>query len=112
MKYYSEILRKTFDTIEALETAETEEKKRVVAKQKEEDARAEEIKAAKEAVEKAKEEYLFSLKICRENLSRLSEAERKLTDLEKKYNSPTTPRSKYSDDWMIGDLYTFLRKFL
>lgn len=115
MKYYSEILRKTFDTVKELNDAETAEKERVLAKQKEEAARTEEIK-------KAKEEYVASLQVCRENLSRVGEAEQKLVDLERKYKS----LSDYSDgvlkksgdtgdkdgDWMVRDFYNFLRKFL
>lgn len=122
MKYYSEILRKTFDTVKELNDAETAEKEGVLAKQKEEAARTEEIKAAKEALKKAKEEYVASLQVCRENLSRVGEAEQKLVDLERKYKS----LSDYSDgvlkksgdtgdkdgDWMVRDFYNFLRKFL
>lgn len=122
MKYYSEILRKTFDTVKELDDAETAEKEKVLARQKEDAARAEEISAAKEALKKAKEEYVASLKVCRENLSRVGEAEQKLVDLERKYKS----LSDYSDgvlkkaedsgdkdgDWMVRDFYNFLRKFL
>lgn len=123
MKYYSEILRKTFDTVKELNDAETMEKEKVLAKQKEEGARTEEIKAAKEALKKAKEEYVASLKVCRENLSRVGEAEQKLVDLERKYKSLSTDFSdgilkKSGDtedkdgDWMVRDFYNFLRKFL
>ena len=35
MKYYSEILKKNFDTVEDLETAESNEKERVVKAEKE-----------------------------------------------------------------------------
>ena len=122
MKYYSEILRKTFDTVKELDDAETAEKEKVLARQKEDAARAEEISTAKEALKKAKEEYVASLKVCRENLSRVGEAEQKLVDLERKYKS----LSDYSNgvlkksedsvdkdgDWMVRDFYNFLRKFL
>ena len=122
MKYYSEILRKTFDTVKELDDAETAEKEKVLARQKEDAARAEEISAAKEALKKAKEEYVASLKVCRENLSRVGEAEQKMVDLERKYKS----LSDYSNgvpkkaedsvdkdgDWMVRDFYNFLRKFL
>lgn len=122
MKYYSAILRKTFDTVKELDDAETAEKEKVLARQKEDAARAEEISTAKEALKKAKEEYVASLKVCRENLSRVGEAEQKLVDLERKYKSP----SDYSNgvlkksedsvdkdgDWMVRDFYNFLRKFL
>lgn len=122
MKYYSEILRKTFDTVKELDDAETAEKEKVLARQKEDAARTEEISAAKEALKRAKEEYVASLKVCRENLSRVGEAEQKLVDLERKYKS----LSDYSNgvlkksedsvdkdgDWMVRDFYNFLRKFL
>ena len=123
MKYYSEILRKTFDTVKELNDAETAEKERVLAKQKEEAARTEEIRAAKEALKKAKEEYVASLQVCRENLSRVGEAEQKLVDLERKYKSLSTDFSDgvlkktgntedKDGDWMVRDFYNFLRKFL
>lgn len=60
MKYYSEKLKKVYDTVEQLQTAETEYDKAhaaEIAKQKERKARAEEInKARKEAI-KAQERY-------------------------------------------------------
>lgn len=60
MKYYSEKLKKVYDTVEQLKTAETEYDKAhaaEIAKQKERKARAEEInKARKEAI-KAQERY-------------------------------------------------------
>ena len=87
MKYYSEILRKTFDTVKELNDAEAAEKEKVLEKQKEEAARTEEIKAAKEAVEKAKEEYEIAFKACREALSRWSAAERELVDVKNKSRS-------------------------
>lgn len=84
MKYYSEILRKTFDTVKELNDAEAAEKEKVLEKQKEEAARTEEIKAAKEAVEKAKEEYEIAFKACREALSRWSAAEREFVAVKNK----------------------------
>lgn len=87
MKYYSEILRKTFDTVKELNDAEAAEKEKVLEKQKEEAARTEEIKAAKEAVEKAKEEYGIAFKACREALSRWNAAERELVAVQNKSRS-------------------------
>ena len=98
MKYYSEILRKTFDTVKELNDAETAEKEKVLEKQKEEAARTEEIKAAKEAVEKAKEEYEIAFKACREALSRWSAAERELVAVENRIRS-ATGYSKTDDDF-------------
>ena len=97
MKYYSEILRKTFDTVKELNDAEAAEKEKALEKQKEEAARTEEIKAAKEAVEKAKEEYVASLKACREALSRWTAAERELVAVENK-NRSASGYSQTSDD--------------
>lgn len=113
MKYYSEILHKTFDTVEELTEAEKVEREKTLAKKKEEDARAEEINAAKEAVKKAKEECVSSFEVYREKLSRLRETEQELVDLEKKHSSLTTTSNKDVDeDWMVKDLYDFLRRFL
>ena len=98
MKYYSEILRKTFDTVKELNDAETAEKEKVLEKQKEEAVRTEEIKAAKEAVEKAKEEYEAAFKVCREALSRWSAAERELVAV-KNRNRAASGYSQTDDDF-------------
>ena len=98
MKYYSEILRKTFDTVKELNDAEAAEKEKVLEKQKEEAARTEEIKAAKEAVEKAKEEYEIAFKACREALSRWSAAERELVAV-KNRNRSAAGYSQTDDDF-------------
>ena len=98
MKYYSEILRKTFDTVKELNDAEAAEKEKVLEKQKEEAARTEEIKAAKEAVEKAKEEYEIAFKACREALSRWSAAERELVAV-KNRNRSASGYSQTDDDF-------------
>ena len=60
MKYYSEKLKKVYDTVEQLQTAETEYDKAhaaEIAKQKERKERAEEIDAARKEVIKAQEHY-------------------------------------------------------
>lgn len=98
MKYYSEILRKTFDTVKELNDAETAEREKALEKQKEEATRTEEIKAAKEAVEKAKEEYEIALKACREALSRWSAAERELIVV-KNRNRSSAGYSQADDDF-------------
>ena len=97
MKYYSEILRKTFDTVKELNDAEAAEKEKVIEKQKEEAAHTEEINAAKEAVKKAKEDYYASLKVCREAMDRWSAAERKLVAVEKKNRSAAGSPQTYDD---------------
>ena len=98
MKYYSEILQKTFDTVKELNDAEAAEKEKALEKQKEEAARTEEIKAAKEAVEKAKEEYDIAFKACREALSRWSAAERELVAV-KNRNRSAAGYSQTDDDF-------------
>lgn len=87
MKYYSEILNKNFDTIEDLESAEQAEKKKTLAKAKEDAARKAEIDAAKKVRDDAKAEYEAALKVCREALSRWSTAERELVVVEKRNRS-------------------------
>lgn len=97
MKYYSEVLNKNFDTIEDLESAEKAEKKKVLAKAKEDAARKEEIDAAKEAVKKAKEDYETALRVCHEALARWSAAERELVVIEKRNRSATCSSQTYDD---------------
>ena len=72
MKYYSEVLNKNFDTIEDLESAEKAEKKKVLAKAKEDAARKAEIDAAKKVCDAAKADYEDALKVCREALEALA----------------------------------------
>ena len=98
MKYYSEILRKTFDTVKELNDAEAAEKEKVLEKQKEEAARTEEIKAAKKVRDDAKTEYEAALKVCREALSRWSAAERELTIVENR-NRSASGYSQTDDDF-------------
>ena len=60
MKYYSEKTKKVYDTVKDLQTAETEFDKAhaaEIAKQKERKARADEIKAARQAVIDAQKRY-------------------------------------------------------
>ena len=87
MKYYSEVLNKNFDTIEDLESAEKAEKKKVLAKAKEEELRKAEIDAAKKVRDAAKADYCTALNACHEALSRWNEAEKKLSDVEAKNRS-------------------------
>ena len=98
MKYYSEILRKTFDTVKELNDAETAEKEKVLEKQKEEAARKAEIDAAKKVRDDAKTEYEAALKVCREALSRWSTAERELTIVENR-NRSASGYSQTDDDF-------------
>ena len=98
MKYYSEILNKKFDTIEDLESAEQAEKKKVLAKSKEDAARKAEIDAAKKVRDDAKTEYEAALKVCREALSRWSAAERELTIVENR-NRSASGYSQTDDDF-------------
>ena len=60
MKYYSEKLKKVYDTVEQLKTAETEYDKAhaaEIAKQKERKARAEEINKARKELVNAQNRY-------------------------------------------------------
>ena len=60
MKYYSEKLKKVYDTVEQLQAAETEYDKAhaaEIAKQKERKARAEEITKARKELVNAREHY-------------------------------------------------------
>lgn len=75
MKYYSEILNKTFDTVDALNEAERAEKARLVAKSKETAARTEKIAAAKKERDTAYKAYADLLKSCDEAYAKYREAE-------------------------------------
>ena len=97
MKYYSEVLNKNFDTIEDLESAEKAEKKKVLAKAKEDAARKAEIDAAKKACDDAKADYENALKVCREALSRWSAAEKELVAVENKNRSVEGQTQTYDD---------------
>ena len=99
MKYYSEVLNKNFDTVEDLDAAEKAEKKKALAKAKEDAARKEEIEAAKKKRDDAKADYEAVLKVCREALSRWSAAEKELVAVERK-NSPVINPSQLNDDFM------------
>lgn len=57
MKYYSEILNKTFDTVKELETAEKTEKERIVADAKAASEKRRRIDDAKAKMESAYREY-------------------------------------------------------
>ena len=107
MKYYSEILGRVFDTVKELNDAEKAEKEKVLEKQKEKDARTAEIKAAKDAVDKAKEEYEAALKVCREALSRWTTAERELAAVKNKsrsaagYSQTSDDFKKFIEKWFL-----------
>ena len=77
MKYYSEILKKLFDTEDALSNAEQEEKVKVAAKKKEEECRRNLIKE--------KEEALTTLK-------------KKITDITVEYQNAVKEKHKLEDE--------------
>lgn len=60
MKYYSEILNKTFDTVKDLETAEMKEKNRLVEKAKAEENKKKELEEATKAMKEAYRNYSVS----------------------------------------------------
>ena len=111
MKYYSEVLNKNFDKIEDLEPAEKAEKKKVLAKAKEDAARKAEIDAAKKACDDAKADYEAALKVCREALSRWSAAEKELVAVENRNRSASGYAQTYDDlkrlaeRWGLGDWF-------
>lgn len=108
MKYYSEVLNKNFDTIEDLESAEKAEKKKVLAKAKEDAARKAEIDVAKKVCDAAKADYEAAIKACREALSRWNAAERELVTVENRNRSaaghPQTcdDLKKLAERWGLG----------
>ena len=77
MKYYSEILKKLFDTEDALANAEQEEKVKVAAKKKEEECRRNLIKE--------KEETLGALK-------------KKIADITVEYQNAVKEKHKLEDE--------------
>ena len=108
MKYYSEVLNKNFDTIEDLESAEKTEKKKVLAKAKEDAARKAEIDAAKKACDAAKADYEDALKVCREALARWSAAERELVAVENRNRSVAGQPQTYDDLKRLLDKWFFI----
>ena len=111
MKYYYEVLNKNFDTIEDLESAEKAEKKKSLAKAKEDADRKAEIDAAKKVRDDAKANYEAALKVCREALSRWSAAERELVTIENKNRSASDYVRTYdnfkklAERWGLGDWF-------
>ena len=111
MKYYSEVLNKNFDTIEDLESAEKAEKKKILAKAKEDAARKAEIDAAKKVCDAAKADYEDALKACREAFARWNAAERELVTVENKNRSASGYAQTYDDfkklveRWGLGDWF-------
>ena len=108
MKYYSEVLNKNFDTIEDLEAAEKTEKKKVLAKAKEDAARKAEIDAAKKVRDAAKADYEDALKVCREALARWSAAERELVAVENRNRSVAGQPQTYDDLKRLLDKWFFI----
>lgn len=106
MKYYSEILNKNFDTIEDLESAEKEEKKKVLAKAKEDAARKAEIDAAKKACDDAKADYEASRKACYEALTRWYNADKEYRVIEARNRNAisSSKSSKASSGTSISDI--------
>lgn len=106
MKYYSEILNKNFDTVEDLETAEKAEKKKALAKAKEDAARKEEIDTAKKKRDEAKADYETSRKACYEALTRWYNADKEYRVIEtRNRNVISSPKSsKTSFGTSISDI--------
>ena len=106
MKYYSEVLNKNFDTIEDLESAEKAEKKKVLAKAKENAARKAEIDAAKKACNAAKADYEASRKACYEALTRWYNADKEYRVIEARNRNAisSSKLSKASSGTSISDI--------
>lgn len=81
MKYYSEILNKPFDTIDALETAEREEKNRLVEKAKAEDNKKKKLEEATKAMEKACQDYSVARAASDDAYSKYLEARKKYLEV-------------------------------
>ena len=81
MKYYSEILNKTFDTIDALETAEREEKNRLVEKAKAEGNKKKKLGEAIKAMEKAYQDYSVARAASDDAYSKYLEARKKYLEV-------------------------------
>lgn len=81
MKYYSEILNKPFDTIDALETAEREEKNRLVEKAKAEDNKKKKLEEATKAMEKAYQDYSVARAASDDAYSKYLEARKKYLEV-------------------------------
>lgn len=93
MKYYSEILNKTFDTVDALETAEREEKSRLVEKAKAEDDKKKKLEEATKAMEKAYQDYSVARDACDDAYSKYIGARRKYLDVAHDTNVRTNPNT-------------------
>lgn len=81
MKYYSEILNKTFDTVDALEAAEREEKSRLVEKAKAEDDKKKKLEEATKVMEKAYQDYSAARAASDDAYSKYLEARKKYLNL-------------------------------
>ena len=106
MKYYSEILNKNFDTVEDLDAAEKAEKKKALAKAKEDAARKEEIDAAKKKRDEAKADYEASRKACYEALTRWYNADKEYRVIEARNRNAisSSKLSKASSGTSISDI--------
>lgn len=97
MKYYSEILKKNFDTVEDLETAERNEKERVVKAEKErmaaEAERKEKVAVAKAEFDEALRDYKSAVKKYDETIAEMKRllinAETRYLEKKKKYEEAT-----------------------
>lgn len=102
MKYYSEILKKNFDTVEDLEAAESKEKKRIVDAEKErmaaEAARKEKVTVAKAELDEALQDYKSAIKRYDETITEMKKllinAETKYFEKKKQYEEATSGDSK------------------
>ena len=105
MKYYSEILKKLFDTEDALVNAEQEEKVKVAAKAKEEESRLNLIKEKEEALTTLKKK-ISDITIEYQNaVKEKHKLEGELEDLKGKFSSDSFYKGYRNLIDYLSDLY-------
>ena len=113
MKYYSEILKKNFDTVEELETEESNEKERVVKAEKErmaaEAERKEKATVAKAEFDEALQDYKSAIKKYDETITEMKKllinAETKYFEKKRKYEEATSDDSKSEYLYSLSDMF-------
>lgn len=117
MKYYSEILKKNFDTVEDLETAERNEKERVVKAEKErmaaEAERKEKAAVAKAEFDEALQDYKSVVKKYNDTIAEMKRllinAETRYLEKKKKYEETTC--AGLTGNWDSESIYRLFDMF-
>lgn len=105
MKYYSEILKKLFDTEDALVNAEQEEKVKVAAKAKEEENRLNLIKEKEEALTTLKKKISDITVEYQNAVKEKHKLEDELEDLKGKFSSDSFYKGYRNLIDYLSDLY-------